>query len=95
MGNTHPVETKTTILSKISIKKVEGDGSIVLERKIEKQTSEASTPMPGMDMGGKQAPGVIGGEGVSRIREAMLVDRLKVRRIGLDLMIEGLLWPQE
>ena len=46
-------------------------------------------------VGGKKAPGVIGGEGVSRIREAMPVERLKVRRIGLDLVIEGLLWRKE
>ncbi len=45
--------------------------------------------MAPMVIGGEKAPGMIGGEGASRIRDAVLLKSLKIRRIGSDLMIEG------
>ncbi len=46
-------------------------------------------------VGGVKAPGAVGGQGVSRLRDAWLVDRLQARRIGPDLVIEGLLKGKE
>jgi diaminohydroxyphosphoribosylaminopyrimidine deaminase/5-amino-6-(5-phosphoribosylamino)uracil reductase len=40
-------------------------------------------------IGGKEAPGMIGGKGVSRAKEALGMEVLRVRRIGTDVMIEG------
>jgi len=40
-------------------------------------------------IGGQRTPGVIGGEGVSRVKDAELVKILRVRRIGPDLLIEA------
>jgi diaminohydroxyphosphoribosylaminopyrimidine deaminase/5-amino-6-(5-phosphoribosylamino)uracil reductase len=42
-------------------------------------------------IGGQRAPGVIGGEGVLRVKEAKAVKILKVRRIGPDVLVEGTL----
>jgi len=46
-------------------------------------------------VGGVKAPGVIGGQGISRLRDAWAVNRLQARRIGPDLVIEGLLKGKE
>ena len=40
-------------------------------------------------IGGRAAPGAVGGEGVSRLADAHRLQNLVVRRIGDDLMIEG------
>jgi len=40
-------------------------------------------------IGGREAPGMIGGEGVWRMKNARRAEILKVRRIGPDLMIEA------
>ena len=40
-------------------------------------------------IGGRAAPGAVGGEGVSRLADAHRLDNLLVRRIGDDLIIEG------
>jgi diaminohydroxyphosphoribosylaminopyrimidine deaminase/5-amino-6-(5-phosphoribosylamino)uracil reductase len=42
-------------------------------------------------IGGQGAPGVIGGDGTLRIKDAEPVEILKVRRIGPDILIEGAL----
>jgi len=40
-------------------------------------------------IGGERAPGVVGGEGILRLKDAKPVKILKVRRIGPDFLIEG------
>lgn len=40
-------------------------------------------------IGGKEAPGLLGGAGIFRIRQALPVREMSVRRIGEDLLIEG------
>jgi diaminohydroxyphosphoribosylaminopyrimidine deaminase/5-amino-6-(5-phosphoribosylamino)uracil reductase len=40
-------------------------------------------------IGGREAPGMIGGEGVWRMKNARPAEILKVRRMGPDLMIEA------
>jgi len=40
-------------------------------------------------IGGREAPGMIGGKGALRVRDARGVEILKVRRIGPDVMIEA------
>jgi len=42
-------------------------------------------------IGGQRAPGVIGGDGTLRIKDAEPVEILKVGRIGPDILIEGAL----
>ena len=42
-------------------------------------------------IGGQRAPGVIGGEGAHLIRDARPVKMLKIRRIGPDVLVEGIL----
>ena len=42
-------------------------------------------------IGGQRAPGVIGGDGTLRIKDAEPVEILKVGRIGPDILIEGVL----
>jgi diaminohydroxyphosphoribosylaminopyrimidine deaminase/5-amino-6-(5-phosphoribosylamino)uracil reductase len=42
-------------------------------------------------IGGQQAPGILGGEGILRIKEAKPVKIIKIRRIGPDVLIEGTL----
>jgi diaminohydroxyphosphoribosylaminopyrimidine deaminase/5-amino-6-(5-phosphoribosylamino)uracil reductase len=39
--------------------------------------------------GGAKAPGVIGGEGVRRMRDAAPVELVRIRRIGPDLLVEA------
>ena len=39
--------------------------------------------------GGAKAPGVIGGEGVRRMRDAAQVELVRIRRIGPDLLVEA------
>jgi diaminohydroxyphosphoribosylaminopyrimidine deaminase/5-amino-6-(5-phosphoribosylamino)uracil reductase len=39
--------------------------------------------------GGAKAPGVIGGEGVRRMRDAVQVELVRIRRIGPDLLVEA------
>jgi hypothetical protein len=46
LGNTQPMESKTAVVSKMTVKKTNPDGSVVLERRIEQQKTEASMPMP-------------------------------------------------
>ena len=45
--------------------------------------------------GGVKAPGVIGGEGVRRMRDAVPLELLRVRRIGPDLLVEAKLPGKE
>ena len=40
-------------------------------------------------IGGKEAPGMIGGKGALRVKDARRVEILKIRRMGPDLVIEG------
>ena len=40
-------------------------------------------------IGGERAPGVVGGEGILRLKDAKPVKILKVRRMGPDFLIEG------
>jgi diaminohydroxyphosphoribosylaminopyrimidine deaminase/5-amino-6-(5-phosphoribosylamino)uracil reductase len=40
-------------------------------------------------IGGKEAPGMIGGKGVLRVKDARRTEILKARRLGPDLVIEG------
>ncbi|MBW1678675.1 MAG: bifunctional diaminohydroxyphosphoribosylaminopyrimidine deaminase/5-amino-6-(5-phosphoribosylamino)uracil reductase RibD [Deltaproteobacteria bacterium] len=40
-------------------------------------------------MGGKEAPLIVGGEGVSKVEDAFLLHRIRTRRFGDDVMIEG------
>jgi diaminohydroxyphosphoribosylaminopyrimidine deaminase/5-amino-6-(5-phosphoribosylamino)uracil reductase len=40
-------------------------------------------------IGGKKAPGMIGGKGVLRAKEALGMETLKMHRVGTDVMIEG------
>ncbi len=40
-------------------------------------------------IGGRQAPGMIGGEGILRMREAGFVQILRIKRSGPDILIEG------
>ena len=42
-------------------------------------------------IGGRQAPGILGGLGASRLAEAQLVHDLSIRRIGEDILISGYL----
>jgi diaminohydroxyphosphoribosylaminopyrimidine deaminase/5-amino-6-(5-phosphoribosylamino)uracil reductase len=42
-------------------------------------------------IGGEKAPGMIGGDGAFRIRDAVPLNILKIKLIGSDLMIEGAL----
>ena len=46
-------------------------------------------------VGGVRAPGLIGGEGARRLRDAMPLELLRVRRIGLDLLVEAKLPGKE
>lgn len=46
-------------------------------------------------IGGQRAPGVIGGEGAMRLKEAEALKITKVRRIGPDLLIEAALEKKE
>ncbi len=40
-------------------------------------------------LGGDQAPGIFGGKGVERLEDAVIFDKMKVKRVGQDLLIEG------
>ena len=40
-------------------------------------------------IGGKKAPGMIGGKGILRVREALGIEVLQVHKTGTDVMIEG------
>ncbi len=40
-------------------------------------------------IGGKDAPGLIGGEGIKRLQEAYRIQDLQVSQVGNDIMIEG------
>jgi len=46
-------------------------------------------------IGGEKAPGMVGGEGSSRIKDAQPIKILRIKRAGADLMIEGALFPNE
>ncbi|MBI3078495.1 MAG: bifunctional diaminohydroxyphosphoribosylaminopyrimidine deaminase/5-amino-6-(5-phosphoribosylamino)uracil reductase RibD [Deltaproteobacteria bacterium] len=45
-------------------------------------------------IGGRQAVGLLGGEGPARVEEALGVQRLRVRRFGDDILLEGYLGQQ-
>lgn len=40
-------------------------------------------------IGGEKAPGAIGGKGISRLKDAIPVKNLRVRKLGFDLLVEG------
>ena len=40
-------------------------------------------------IGGEKAPGIIGGEGILRMRNAFPVKILRVRRLGQDILVEA------
>jgi diaminohydroxyphosphoribosylaminopyrimidine deaminase/5-amino-6-(5-phosphoribosylamino)uracil reductase len=40
-------------------------------------------------IGGRETPGMMGGEGVGRVKNARKVEFLRVRRVGPDLMLEA------
>ena len=40
-------------------------------------------------IGGQDAPGLIGGEGIKRLQEAYRIQDLQVSQLGNDIMIEG------
>jgi diaminohydroxyphosphoribosylaminopyrimidine deaminase/5-amino-6-(5-phosphoribosylamino)uracil reductase len=42
-------------------------------------------------MGGTKAPMIVGGKGVSRVEDSLRLNRIKTRRFGDDVMIEGYL----
>jgi diaminohydroxyphosphoribosylaminopyrimidine deaminase/5-amino-6-(5-phosphoribosylamino)uracil reductase len=57
----------------------------------EKVIDRVLTFMAPKIIGGEKAPGMIGGDGVSRIRDAVPLNILKIKLMGSDLMIEGAL----
>jgi len=42
-------------------------------------------------LGGRQAPGVLGGEGIVHLKDAPQARDLAIRRVGADLLIKGYL----
>ena len=40
-------------------------------------------------IGGEKAPGAIGGEGINRLKDAIPVKNLRVRKLGSDLLLQG------
>lgn len=40
-------------------------------------------------IGGEKAPGIIGGEGIARLKDALPVEAMKIRRMGPDILLEG------
>lgn len=40
-------------------------------------------------IGGEKAPGAIGGKGINRLKDALPVKNLRVRKLGIDLLLEG------
>ncbi len=40
-------------------------------------------------IGGREAPGPIGGEGIENLREALALERVKLKKIGPDIYVEG------
>lgn len=42
-------------------------------------------------IGGADAPGVVGGEGIDRLQDALKIKQLSVTKVGKDLMLEGYL----
>lgn len=46
-------------------------------------------------IGGEKAPGAIGGQGISRLRDAIPVKNLRVRKLGIDLLLEGEIGTEE
>lgn len=44
-----------------------------------------------MFLGGKEAPGVLGGRGIARLHDALQTRDITIRRVGSDLLLEGYL----
>ena len=42
-------------------------------------------------IGGRQAPGILGGLGIARLEEARLARHLSIHRLGPDILISGYL----
>jgi diaminohydroxyphosphoribosylaminopyrimidine deaminase/5-amino-6-(5-phosphoribosylamino)uracil reductase len=40
-------------------------------------------------IGGQDAPGLIGGNGIKRLQEAFRIQELQITQVGNDIMIEG------
>lgn len=40
-------------------------------------------------LGGNQAPGIFGGKGIERLKDAVFFDKIKVKRVGEDFLLEG------
>lgn len=40
-------------------------------------------------IGGEKAPGAIGGKGINRLKDAIRVKNLRLRKLGIDLLLEG------
>ena len=39
-------------------------------------------------IGGKDAPGIIGGKGIERMKDALMLEKMKVKKIGADMLLE-------
>jgi diaminohydroxyphosphoribosylaminopyrimidine deaminase/5-amino-6-(5-phosphoribosylamino)uracil reductase len=40
-------------------------------------------------LGGDQSPGIFGGKGITRLEDAVVFDKMKVKKVGEDLLLEG------
>lgn len=40
-------------------------------------------------LGGDQSPGIFGGEGIKRLEDTVSFDKMKIKRVGEDLLLEG------
>jgi diaminohydroxyphosphoribosylaminopyrimidine deaminase/5-amino-6-(5-phosphoribosylamino)uracil reductase len=68
---------------------VEGGGEVAASLFRQKLVDRVQVFIAPKIIGGREAVSPVGGEGIEKMAEALLLDNLKVQRFGNDLMIEG------
>ena len=70
---------------------IEGGGEVLASALAERLVDRVVWVVSPLILGGRQSPGAVGGEGIARLSNAVRLDRMAVRRIGPDLMLDAVL----
>lgn len=68
---------------------IEGGGEVLASAFQERLVDRVVWCISPILIGGRQAPGALGGVGINRLRQAVRLEELTVRRLGPDVCIEG------
>jgi diaminohydroxyphosphoribosylaminopyrimidine deaminase/5-amino-6-(5-phosphoribosylamino)uracil reductase len=68
---------------------IEGGGEVLVSAFAERLVDRVAWFIAPLVIGGREAPGAVGGEGIRRLEQAVRLDDLVYSRVGPDLYVEA------